>query len=228
MLPRSFRFLPLLLLSLAACAPGQEPANVGQLKLAARAYHDDGRYDAEVAKVAAEASTYLEQRAPRVPRPAIVFDIDDTSVTSWPAILANDFGFITDGTCDRLPKGPCNSNVFEDAGTMAPLQPTLALYRRARELGVDVFFITGRREARRAGTEKNLKFAGYDSWKRLVLKPNDWASSRSAVDFKSAARAAIEAEGYTIVVNIGDQQSDLDGGHAEKGFKLPNPFYFIP
>jgi hypothetical protein len=29
-----------------------------------------------------------------------------------------------------------------------------------------------------------------------------------------------------IIVNIGDQ-SDLEGGHAEMTFKVPNPFYFI-
>src|SRR4051812_22474251 len=97
MLSPSLRFLPLLLLSLAACTPGRDVANVGQVKLAARAYHDDGRYDADVAKVAAEATSYLEQRAARVSRPAIVFDIDDTAVTTWSAILANDFGYITEG-----------------------------------------------------------------------------------------------------------------------------------
>jgi len=32
-------------------------------------------------------------------------------------------------------------------------------------------------------------------------------------------------QGYAIVVNIGDQMSDLDGGFAERTFKLPNPFY---
>ena len=35
----------------------------------------------------------------------------------------------------------------------------------------------------------------------------------------------LEAEGYTIIGNIGDQLSDLEGGHAERTFKLPNPFY---
>jgi acid phosphatase len=215
------------LFALAACAPNAgEIANVGQVKLAARAYYADGRYEAEFAKVAAAATAYLEQRAPRVARPAIVFDIDDTALSTWPAIEANDFGYIPDGPCDRLPKGPCGSIAFEDSASLKPLLPTLALYRRARELGVDVFFITGRREARRAGSERNLKLAGYDGWTRVVLKPADWKGSSAA--FKSAARAAIEAEGYTIVVNIGDQQSDLDGGHAERGFKLPNPFYFIP
>jgi hypothetical protein len=31
-----------------------------------------------------------------------------------------------------------------------------------------------------------------------------------------------------VVVNLGDQMSDLDGGHAERMYKLPNPFYFVP
>lgn len=31
-----------------------------------------------------------------------------------------------------------------------------------------------------------------------------------------------------MVVNVGDQASDLLGGYAELTFKLPNPFYVIP
>jgi hypothetical protein len=27
---------------------------------------------------------------------------------------------------------------------------------------------------------------------------------------------------------MGDQLSDLEGGYAERTFKLPNPFYWIP
>lgn len=50
----------------------------------------------------------------------------------------------------------------------------------------------------------------------------------SAADFKAPQRKAIEDEGYTIVANLGDQHSDLDGGFAERTFLLPNPFYRIP
>lgn len=42
---------------------------------------------------------------------------------------------------------------------------------------------------------------------------------------RAGGRAAIEAQGYTIVANVGDQESDLAGGRAERAFKLPNPFY---
>jgi hypothetical protein len=30
------------------------------------------------------------------------------------------------------------------------------------------------------------------------------------------------------VASMGDQQSDLTGGYAERTFKLPNPVYFLP
>ena len=53
-------------------------------------------------------------------------------------------------------------------------------------------------------------------------------STLSTVAYKSAARAAIEKQGYEIVANVGDQYSDLAGGHADLAFKLANPFYFLP
>jgi hypothetical protein len=37
-----------------------------------------------------------------------------------------------------------------------------------------------------------------------------------------------EQQGYTIIANMGDQPSDLDGGLSERTFLLPNPFYRIP
>lgn len=38
----------------------------------------------------------------------------------------------------------------------------------------------------------------------------------------------LQQSGYRIVVNVGDQRSDLTGGYALKTFKLPNPSYYIP
>jgi hypothetical protein len=35
-------------------------------------------------------------------------------------------------------------------------------------------------------------------------------------------------QGYRIVASVGDQYSDLAGGHEAAAFKLPNPFYFLP
>ena len=42
--------------------------------------------------------------------------------------------------------------------------------------------------------------------------------------FKPGNRQTIEKRGYRIILNIGDQASDLAGCCAERVFKLPNPF----
>jgi predicted secreted acid phosphatase len=46
--------------------------------------------------------------------------------------------------------------------------------------------------------------------------------------YKSGVRAHLEALGWDIVGNFGDQFSDLVGGFADKTFKMPNPNYFLP
>jgi HAD superfamily, subfamily IIIB (Acid phosphatase) len=52
--------------------------------------------------------------------------------------------------------------------------------------------------------------------------------SCTTIHYKSATRAHIESLGYDIVANFGDQFSDLEGGHADRTFKMPNPNYFLP
>ncbi|HEX3434983.1 MAG TPA: HAD family acid phosphatase [Solirubrobacteraceae bacterium] len=54
------------------------------------------------------------------------------------------------------------------------------------------------------------------------------ALGASAPPWRPAVGGRDRADGYRIIVNVGDQQSDLDGGFAQRAFKLPNPFYFIP
>ena len=53
------------------------------------------------------------------------------------------------------------------------------------------------------------------------------AQFASAADFKAPIRAQIEEQGYTIIANVGDEPSDLLGGHAERSFLLPDPFYRV-
>lgn len=74
----------------------------------------------------------------------------------------------------------------------------------------------------------NLRQAGYADYVRLEMVSFDAPHYASAADFKAPRRAAIEAEGYRIIANVGDQPSDLAGGFAERTFLLPNPFYRIP
>jgi HAD superfamily, subfamily IIIB (Acid phosphatase) len=88
-------------------------------------------------------------------------------------------------------------------------------------------FITGRPDSQRDITILNLDHAGYEGWTELRTRP-DRDGLPTVQDYKTAERTKVEAEGYTIIANVGDQMSDIDGEHSGCRFKVPNPFYFIP
>lgn len=198
--------------------------NIGQVKDLLRAYYactcSCGCYARDFEAQAQKALEVLAQRAARrTPgeKLAIVLDIDETSLSNWEEMSKADFTY--------------NSKAFsawENTVRAPALDGTLRLTREAGKLGVAVFFITGRPEAERAATERNLRAAGYQDWQGLALRGAHPATQTTA-DYKSAERAKILASGYTIVLNAGDQWSDLVGSpEAEFSIKYPNPFYYIP
>ena len=71
---------------------GTQPPNVGDAAAAARAYHDSGAYDRDIAAVATQAGQWISVRAGAVRRPALVLDIDETALSNWEIILRDDFG----------------------------------------------------------------------------------------------------------------------------------------
>jgi predicted secreted acid phosphatase len=220
--------------ALLGCAPMwpggpglSQPQNVGEAKIAATDYYNSGDYQRDIIAVTEEASAWIAERAPQVERPALVLDIDDTSLTNWEVIMADDFGRIFNGPCDTLPAGPCGWVAWDLRAATPAIEQTLEVFAEARVLDVAVFFITGRDETQRAATEENLSSMGYGDYAGLSMMPVG-AHFASAADFKAPQRAKIEAEGFTIIANMGDQPSDLAGGHAERTFLLPNPFYRIP
>jgi acid phosphatase len=227
---RSAPVAVLLLLALGtACsttAPDRAPVpNLVEAKRQVAEYVASGRYEADVAAVVAEARASLSRYPAGAANVAIVLDVDETALSDVPWLRANDYGWIVGGPCD-LARGPCGFVAWLGLARAEPIRPVLELARFARERGVAVFFLTGRPERFRAATEANLKAAGYE-WTGVLLKPNDLATN-SAVEFKAAERRKLVEKGYVIAVNVGDQASDLDGGYAERTFKLPNPFYFVP
>lgn len=198
--------------------PGSELPNLADIVLLLTRYHDYGQYDFEIRRVAEAAREYLDRRTNEhkpTDKLAAVFDIDETSLSNWPIML--DCGF-----CSYKAQTKLYPNYASDP----PITPVLDLYNYARSKGVAVFFITGRQESARTYTEENLKTAGYESWVDLIMQPN--GNKETAGIFKPRDRAGIVQKGYTIIINIGDQASDLVGCCAERSFKLPNPFYLVP
>ncbi|MEJ2378133.1 MAG: HAD family acid phosphatase [Pseudolabrys sp.] len=206
-----------------------QPLNLGQLKNQLYYYACSGAYDSDLNKVLSAATAYVATRAAQVTKPALVLDIDETSLSNLSEELADDFGYIQDGPCDNLPKGPCGARAWELSGRAQAFDGTLALDKTAQAHHVAVFFVTGRHESKelREATEKNLKSAGYAGWAGLALRPAR-TGTMSVAGYTSGERENIAEKGYTIIANVGDQQSDLDGGYAERAYKLPNPFYYIP
>jgi predicted secreted acid phosphatase len=230
-------------ISFQAWPAAAEPQNLGDLKHDLNTYHDSGDYDRDLAAVGARAQTYLDAHLAGVKKPAIVLDIDETTLSNWGDLKANDFGYIPTGRCSLpaghapkrkldaqdvvIPNSPCGWLAWDTLATASPIAPTLAIFNDAKAKGVAIFFITGRHNAERKVTTRNLIRAGYKGWTRLIMEP-DKRKYASASDFKAPERQKIEAEGYDIVLNLGDQPSDLSGGFADQGVKLPDPFYRVP
>jgi len=188
-------------------------------------YIRSGGYETDVARVADAAKAWLEEGARTAAKPAIVLDIDETSLSNWPAYRLNGWGRVVAGACD-LKQGPCGLRAWQALGQSKALAPVLSLAQRAHQLGVAVFFISGRPADLRAATERNLREQGYQ-WDGVIVLP-EGANFASAADFKAPERHKLSDRGYTILLSIGDQDSDLAGGYANRTFKLPNPVYFLP
>ncbi|GAB2743499.1 HAD family acid phosphatase [Salinifilum aidingensis] len=198
--------------------PRAEMPNLTTVKDSITEYHDSGQWHDDIAERSAQAREHLE-RALRggVDDPAIVLDIDDTSVSTYPYQRDHDYGYVDEAFDEYVHGGAFPAN-----------PPVRRLARFAAERGVAVFFVTGRDESPRMrhDTLHHLREQGYPDPAGLYLQPPE-DDRPSVVPYKSGARADIESRGYDIVVNVGDQRSDLRGGHAREAVKLPNPVYRI-
>jgi HAD superfamily, subfamily IIIB (Acid phosphatase) len=222
-----------------------ETFGVLEMPAAIRDYHDSGEYAADLRTVGGQASSYLTRELTRLDanpgpgrynectkkkrkgkrkrkgkkrkrkctavNPAIVLDIDETSLSNYGELNATNFS--------------SNALVASAVAARSPaIEPTLGLYRLARERGVRAFFVTGRPPLARSVTEDNLQRVGYDDGYDLRMKPLD----AETVPFKSGERADIERHGFTILANVGDQDSDLRGGARQAGVQAPQPDVLHP
>ena len=199
-------------------ASALEPPNIHFFKHKLIHYHDSGKHDHDIAKVAINAKKCLKMQTKNKEgskKLALVLDIDDTSLSSYYYESESDFSF------DQQ-----KFKYFVEKANMPAIPAILDLYRLAKKRGMAVFFISGRRESWRDVTVKNLRAAGYKDWDGLYLRPDDY-SYDTIVPFKLSTRELLRSKGYEIVGNIGDQESDLTGDHVGCRFKIPNPYYFV-
>jgi predicted secreted acid phosphatase len=164
-------------------------------------------------------------------KPALVFDTDDTTLWTYDMEVADmHFNF-----------NPAEQDVWVQ-GQKFPATPAMVAYvNKAEQIGYTIFGLTGRNDNQKAATIGNLAKVGYDpnafvadrfytKWLSTSPKPDyiTCVATCTTVEYKAGTRAHIESLGYTIVGNFGDQWSDLQGGHAQRSVKLPNPTYYLP
>src|SRR5262249_45175351 len=111
--------------ALVSCA-GRVAPDLPHARHLVEAYVDSGRYAADCAAVARKAQDYLERRAGQVKKAAVVFDIDETSLSNWPAYRVNGWGRVTAGPCD-LESGPCGLRAWQATARSKAIPSTLAL-----------------------------------------------------------------------------------------------------
>nr|XP_043625386.1 acid phosphatase 1-like [Erigeron canadensis] len=149
-----------------------------------------------------------------------VFDIDETLLSNLPYYVLHGYG----------------SEVFDEKSfdewvdlAEAPALPaSFRLYNELQQLGFKIFLLTGRSEFQRKCTDKNLEYAGFTNYEKLILR-GDLDLGKSATSYKSEKRQELKDEGYRIHGSSGDQWSDLLGfATGTRSFKLPNPLYYIP
>ncbi|MFF8650236.1 HAD family acid phosphatase [Streptomyces griseoluteus] len=155
---------------------------------------DYATWQQDCGRVMDEALPYIQSRAAAGggQKQAIVLDVDNTT-------LETDFGF-------QFPQ-PAN-------------RPVLKVAQYAQDHGVALIFVTARPGLLHWPTSYNLEHDGYRVTDLRARGLIDLFKDVAA--YKTAQRADIERQGYTIIANIGNSASDLSGGHAERTFKLPD------
>jgi hypothetical protein len=101
----------------------------------------------------------------------------------------------------------------------------------AHRAGCTLIGLTGRNSGQQAATLGNLSAVGYEGFTDADYYTKPQGDTRSTIEYKSQTRAYLESTAggaYDIVANLGDQYSDLIGGHADRTIKLPNPTYYLP
>ncbi|MGY4923865.1 HAD family acid phosphatase [Streptomyces sp. 900105755] len=150
----------------------------------------------DVAAVTGPAQACIDSRAAANAsgaKQAIVLDIDNTSLETH----------------------------FEGGITVPATPPVLALAQDAHAKGISVFFVSARSDLYNVVTKANLKSVGY-TVDGLHARTVAQLLTESVADFKTSQRKAIEADGYDIIADIGNNTTDLTGGYADTTYKLPD------
>jgi len=182
-----------------------------------------------LATPAVAAPAQAPAQAPAVAAPAISSTVTEEQwLADVKAAIAPARAYIEQRTAERTDEYP--AIVFDIDNTtlathfhpftMPGIAPVVELAQYARSRGVAIIFVTARVDFIDPITRHSLGEAGYTVDE---LRGRDLCDLfKSVQQFKTDERTEVEQEGYTIVASVGNNWTDLNGGHAERTFKLPD------
>ncbi|XAS78121.1 HAD family acid phosphatase [Dermatophilaceae bacterium Sec6.4] len=188
--------------------------------------------NALMARETAKLPRLLTQAKKTGKKPAVVFDADDTTLWTYDMEDAGmHFNF-----------DPALQDVYVQEQRFPAVPAIVAFEKKAKAMGFTIFGLSGRNDDQKTATVANLNKVGYRGFtaNRTFTKWTGKGASQqpsyiacvtvkcTTVEFKAGTRAHIESLGYNIALNLGDQWSDLQGGHASNYLKVPNPTYYLP
>jgi hypothetical protein len=176
-------------------------------------YYRDGEYQTDLKNICTEAEDYFKNNKPDNDNALIIFDIDDTAITSY--TKTDSFCFLWDS------KEQCNDT--RKKLTSTPIQPVLNLYNAVKKLGYKIAFLSSLRTIEMEKTKNRLADAGYKDYDELILKNTLDLTSTTAA-WKRGERKKL-AERYLIAGCVGDRPQDFEGGYTGYKVKLPNYLY---
>jgi len=189
--------------------------NLDEEKAKVRRYYESGQYDAELWGLSGKWQDYFASLPVNDDKAAVVFDIDDTLLSSMPEVFANDFAYI-----------PKQFDLWVNASVAPAIPQTVKLFHLLQKRGIKTIAITGRKEFQREATVKNLLGQNITGLDPVILRSKE-EEHLSAAAYKSHRRQMLTQSGYRIVGCCGDQISDCSGGYAGYIMKVPNYAYFI-
>ncbi len=195
-------------------------------------FPESSQYSKEMQAIELRATdcVTLELSTQKIKNPMFVFDIDDTLTSGYIADCQDGFAKYQPQVWQQAKE----SNAF----TRTPQMEKLLKYAFTHD--VSVAMVTGRPISQYTMTIQNV-ITAYPEFEsninqlvsqgNLMLVPTDkeqWTMD----SFKNVARQELIKKGYTIILNMGDQYSDLDYIYPyvnppKCSYKLPNYMYYI-
>jgi acid phosphatase len=202
-------------ITISGCSTEQKYlVNLTFVKDAIINYHESGQYDKDVSAAIERAKQEFDKITPSK-KSAVIFDVDETSLSNYPFDKEWDFGYVQKYW-----------DMWVDSAKAPAVPEVFGLYKYLVNRGFRIVFLTGRKDYQYYATMQNLIKVGYEKFDTLIVKDKNYYDSL-AVKYKSEKRTELTAKGYDIVGTVGDQWSDMEGPYHGIQVKIPDYQYYI-